>query len=94
MKTWTNAELFALPPIIDVPTAGSIFRIGRTNSHQQVREGTFPVRVLRVGRRYRVPTADVIKLLGLENSEAGTAIVPALATTDSPHANGVRRDQR
>jgi predicted DNA-binding transcriptional regulator AlpA len=49
-------------------TAEEAFRLldcGRTSGYQQIREGTFPVPVLRLGRKIRVPTAKLLEALGL-----------------------------
>ena len=57
MKEWTEAEVRLLPAVIDLVTAGEILGIGRTQSYQLARTGNFPVKTLRIGSRYKVPTA-------------------------------------
>ncbi len=57
-------DLQALPPTLDIETAAAIVGIGRTLAYQLAKQGRFPCRVLRVGRRYLVPTAGLIRLLG------------------------------
>ncbi|MGH3548072.1 MAG: DNA-binding protein [Pseudonocardiaceae bacterium] len=69
----TRTELMALPPSVAVETAGRALGLGRTKSHELVRAGEFPVRVLRLGNAYRVPTADLLVLLGVEPAEPGGA---------------------
>lgn len=61
----TREELLALPASIDLVTAGRALGIGRTLAHELARQGEFPVRVLRLGNRYRVPTAEVLRALGV-----------------------------
>lgn len=61
----TAAEIRSLPATIDLVTAGAIFGIGRTTAYHLARAGDFPCRVLRIGRTYRVSTADVLVALGL-----------------------------
>ncbi|GAA1836611.1 helix-turn-helix domain-containing protein [Actinomadura chokoriensis] len=61
----TPAELRSLPVTIDLVTAARAFGIGRTKAYQLARTGTFPCRVLQVGRNYRVSTADLQTALGL-----------------------------
>lgn len=61
----TRDELLALPAAIDLPTAGRAFGFGRNKAFELARRGEFPVRVLRLGNSYRVPTAEVLKELGL-----------------------------
>lgn len=63
-------ELLALPASIDLVTAGRALGIGRTTSHALARRGEFPVSVLRVGKNYRVPTAEVLRILCIEPQAA------------------------
>jgi excisionase family DNA binding protein len=60
----TVAELHRLPAMIDVETAASILGIGRTLAYQLAKSNEFPCRVIRLGRLYRVSTADLIRLVG------------------------------
>jgi hypothetical protein len=57
------ADLHALPPTIDIETAAGILGIGRTLAHQLAKTDRFPCPVLRLGHRYVVPTAGLIRLL-------------------------------
>lgn len=52
------------PATVDVPTAGQAFGIGRTHAYDLARRGEFPVRVVKVGRRHRVITSELLTLLG------------------------------
>jgi hypothetical protein len=61
----TREELMALPAVIDVVTAGRVFGFGRTKSYELARRGEFPCRVIRAGRSFLVPTAELHRLLGL-----------------------------
>lgn len=71
MRAMTRDQLLALPAVVDLTTAAKALSIGRTRAFELVRRGQFPVPVLRVGSTYRVPTAPLLKLLGLtEASEA------------------------
>jgi hypothetical protein len=65
-RVWDEAEIRALGATTDLVTAGAILGIGRTKSHELARTGTFPVPVLRHGRRYRVPVAPILRLLHLD----------------------------
>ncbi|MBS2966561.1 helix-turn-helix domain-containing protein [Actinocrinis puniceicyclus] len=56
----------SLPPTLDIVTAGRLLGIGRTTAYQLARHGRFPVPVLRVGGSYRVPTAPLLALLGID----------------------------
>jgi hypothetical protein len=50
-------------------TAGEVLGLGRTKSFELARRGEFPVKVLRLGYRYVVPTAGLVRLLELEGQE-------------------------
>ncbi len=62
----TRAEMLALPVTVDVPTAARALGLGRSTAYELARRGEFPCRVLRVGRSYRVPTAGLMQVLGIE----------------------------
>jgi hypothetical protein len=51
-------------------TAASVLRIGRTKAYQLARTSTFPVPVIRAGRRYLVAVTPLLRLLG-QNTTAG-----------------------
>ncbi|WP_041255065.1 helix-turn-helix domain-containing protein [Frankia sp. EAN1pec] len=52
---------------------GEILGIGRTASYELARQGKFPVTVIRVGRRYIVPTSPLKQLLGIDTESDGHA---------------------
>ena len=66
---WTEERIRALGTITDLPTAGRIFGLGRARSYELARTDQFPVPILPVGARYRVPVAGILAALGL----AGTS---------------------
>ncbi|MFF5655173.1 DNA-binding protein [[Kitasatospora] papulosa] len=59
------ADLQALPPTIDVETAGRAFGIGRATAYRLARGDQFPCKVVRAGRSYRVVTSDLRRVLGV-----------------------------
>ena len=63
---WTIDAIRSLGATIDVETAGAILGIGRSKSYELAKAGEFPVRVLRIGRRYLVPTPAILELLGID----------------------------
>lgn len=65
MSPMTRDELLALPTVVDLATAARALSIGRTRAFELVRRDEFPVPVLRVGATYRVPTAPLLRLLGV-----------------------------
>lgn len=63
----TRDELLAQPVAVPLwPTAARALNIGRTVAYQLARDGQFPVPVLRLGASYRVRTADLWALLGIQ----------------------------
>lgn len=65
-RALTSEELLALPAVIDLDTANRSLMIGRSTGYGLAKQGRYPVKVLRLGNAYRVVTADLLKLLGLE----------------------------
>lgn len=61
----TLAEVQALPTVVDLKTAARLLGIGTTTAYQMTQAGTWPVPVLRNGRNIRIPTAPLLRLLGL-----------------------------
>lgn len=65
-RTPASAEdIRQLGPTTDVPTAGALFGLSRTQSYVAIQRGQFPVSVIRIGRRVVVPVAPLLELLGL-----------------------------
>ena len=62
--TWTPEAVRGLGLTTDVATAGAILGIGRSKAYELAKTGEFPVTILRVGRRYLVPTNALLALLG------------------------------
>lgn len=67
----TGDELLALPAVIDLDTSNRALMIGRSTGYGLAKQGEYPVKVLRLGNAYRVVTADLLKLLGLERQRPG-----------------------
>jgi len=63
--TDSRRDLPRLPPTITVPMACEMLGIGRRNGYRLVREGRFPVKVIKLGGTYRVVTADLLRELGI-----------------------------
>jgi predicted DNA-binding transcriptional regulator AlpA len=61
-------EIRRLPPVLTVVQAAGLLGIGRSNAYHAVKTDTWPTRVVRVGRCIRIPTAEVLRLLGIETS--------------------------
>lgn len=65
-----RTELLALPAAIDLDTANRAIGLGRSKGYELARRDAYPCRVLRLGKKYRVITADLLRLLGVEVSVA------------------------
>jgi len=68
-KGMTISEVLAMPVTVDVGTAARALGLSRSTGYELVRRREFPCRVLRVGSSYRVPTAELLHLLGIERAE-------------------------
>lgn len=62
------AELLAMPVMVDIGTASRALGLGRSTGYELARRGEFPCRVLHVGTSYRVPTAELLRALGIDIS--------------------------
>lgn len=58
-------------PTLTVAEAGHAFGLGRSASYEAIHRGDFPVPTIRVGRRLLVPTASLLRILGLFEEPAG-----------------------
>lgn len=76
-RVWTERDVRGLGASTDLVTAGSVLGIGRTTAHALARAGDFPVPVLRVGRRYRVPVAPLLRLLDLDRAPTPAPDAPS-----------------
>lgn len=73
-RTMSQDELRRLPVAVELwPTAASAFGIGRTQAYDLAKRGEFPTAVLRLGNRYRVNRADLLRALGVTEDGAPAA---------------------
>lgn len=79
----TVADLLTGPPAVSLATAANALDLGIDKARNMVQNGTFPVRVLRMGRTYRVPTSELLKLVGIDP----TATPHTHDTPDVPSAD-------
>ena len=70
--------------------------VDRTTGYRAIREGTFPVPVIRVGRLIHVPTAALIGVLALADPriDGGYSDGPSTDTPASPALRLVARPER
>jgi excisionase family DNA binding protein len=83
----TRDELLSLPATVNVETAGRALGCSRAFAYELVRRGEFPCRVLRLGRKYVIPTADLLQALGVV--DGGADAHGAVADADAAHAQEV-----
>ena len=65
LKGMSREELLALPVAVDLDTGNRALGLGRSKGYELAKRGQYPCRVLRLGKAYRVVTADLLDLLGL-----------------------------
>ncbi|MFG1761110.1 helix-turn-helix transcriptional regulator [Micromonospora echinofusca] len=81
VSTLNRDELLQLPAMIDLATAARALGVGRTKAYELAKSGTFPCPVLRIGTTYRVRTADLLRLVGIERQQHDGETQPAPTDT-------------
>lgn len=66
MDVLSYTDLGRLPAVLDLMTAARALGLARTKAYSLAKTDRFPCRVIKVGESYRVPTADLLRLLGIE----------------------------
>ncbi|MGH3721278.1 MAG: DNA-binding protein [Pseudonocardiaceae bacterium] len=77
MQPLTFDQLHALPTVVNLMTAARALGIGRTKAYQLAHTGQFPVRIIRVGTNYHIPTTDLLTVLGV------TLVPPPRTSTET-----------
>jgi predicted DNA-binding transcriptional regulator AlpA len=88
MTALTREELLSLPASIDLVTAAQALGIGRTTAYQLARAGAFPVKVLRLGARYRVVTSALLATLDIDPATGGAGAADDVPRTPLRPARG------
>jgi excisionase family DNA binding protein len=65
MQTMRYEDLDTLPTVVSIMTAARALGLSRTYAYELAKRGDFPCRIIRIGATYRVPTAELRKLLGV-----------------------------
>jgi excisionase family DNA binding protein len=52
--------------VLNVEQAAEVLGLSRTAAYELIRSGEWPTPVFRLGRLIRIPTAPVLRLLGVE----------------------------
>jgi predicted DNA-binding transcriptional regulator AlpA len=60
-RSVTLDEIRTWPAAVDLPDAADAYGISRAQAYVAAKRGDFPARVIRVGRRYKVVVADIIR---------------------------------
>ncbi|SCF29659.1 DNA binding domain-containing protein, excisionase family [Micromonospora purpureochromogenes] len=81
VSTLNRDELLQLPAMVDLATAARALGVGRTKAYELAKSGAFPCPVLRIGTTYRVRTADLLRLVGIERQQPGSEDPPARTDT-------------
>lgn len=68
----TLAEVREWSATTDVVSAGAALGLGRNGTYDAIKAGTFPVRVLKIGHRFRVVTAELLDLLEGQSTKAAS----------------------
>jgi predicted DNA-binding transcriptional regulator AlpA len=57
-------------PVLSAEEAFKELGIDRTTGYRAIRDGSFPVEIIRIGRAIRVPTSALRRLLHLDGGES------------------------
>lgn len=76
-RTLTFAEAFDLPLSVDLRTAARAFAVCPATAYRLIHLGRFPCTVVRLGHQYRIPTASLMRALGVENLPVYAADIEA-----------------
>jgi hypothetical protein len=70
MKTaqMSREEMLSLPVSFDLNQSNRALGLGRTYGYDLAKRGDYPIRVLRIGNKYRVTRADLFRYLGEDDS--------------------------
>ncbi|MEU6036911.1 hypothetical protein ABZ801_16030 [Actinomadura sp. NPDC047616] len=61
---WNRQALEALGPVTEVPVAAQVLDVSEWTIYERIRRDEWTLtRVLRIGRRIKIPTNDLIRLL-------------------------------
>lgn len=69
---WTAEKVRELGLVTSLETAAQILGIGRSKAYEMARTGEFPVRVMRVGRVYRVPVNPILNIWKWSRDDAAS----------------------
>lgn len=59
-------DLLDAGPTLKLPTANRALGVSHAHGYALAKRGEYPVRVLKIGNAYRVPTSELLALLGID----------------------------
>lgn len=62
-RSVTLDEVRGWPATVDLPDAAAALGISRAQAYVSAKRGDFPVKVIKVGRRYKAVTASLLRAL-------------------------------
>jgi excisionase family DNA binding protein len=62
---YTVEQVLALPVTVDLMTTARVLGMSRTTAYELVRTGRYPVRLYKVGTRYRCLRSTLLEYLGI-----------------------------
>ncbi|MFC8442698.1 helix-turn-helix domain-containing protein [Streptomyces griseoincarnatus] len=80
----TPAEVAALPAMPTALQAFAALNIGETLGYELIKQGEFPIEVVRFGRAFRVRKAELLAYLGLSELVAAEVQSAATPNSDAP----------
>ncbi|MCO4699335.1 hypothetical protein LRR80_05429 [Streptomyces sp. RO-S4] len=80
----TPAEVAALPAMPTALQAFAALNIGETLGYDLIKQGQFPIEVVRFGRAFRVRKTELLAYLGLSQFVAAEVQSVAATTSDAP----------
>ena len=87
MTAPTVAEMRAWPPAVPLwPHAAGALGLCRSSIYELARRGELPVRILRLGRLLKVPTAELLAVLGITTDPSHDK-APSAATASGAHVD-------
>lgn len=78
MTVFSREQLDALGVATDLKTAGAALGVSKAHAYRMAEAGEFPVRVIRVGGRWTVPTAGLREFLLGESAPPADQVLARL----------------
>lgn len=86
----TIEQVLRLPSSVDLITAARALRVSRNKAYKLAGADAFPCRVIRIGDMWRVPTAELLAVLGIDLTAARAINLPP---TDGSRTEAISDEQ-